>query len=50
MKFKTCKDSKTMVEIFCACRMPQKKVENNVFPKKWLSAVNVVKGFTEYAN
>ena len=43
MKFKTCKDSKTMVEIFCAFRML-------VFPKKWLSAVNVVKGFTEYVN
>ena len=34
MKFKICKDKRIMVEIFCTCRMPWSKVENNTYAKQ----------------
>ena len=31
---KTCKDREIMVEIFCTCRMPWRKAENNIYAKQ----------------
>ena len=34
IKFRTCKDRETMVEIFCTCRMPWIIAENNIYAKQ----------------
>ena len=48
--FKTCKDREIMVEIFCTCRVPWRKAENNIYAKQIVGAVDTVNGFTESMN